>query len=78
MTDTIKAAATATAIVHHYVGSALLALEEFRLNSVNASGILMNPPTQLTHLRVAHDEIAKAIAAMEAAAWPSEADYHAL
>ena len=77
MTDTLKTAAAVTTATRAHISNVLLALEEFRLLGINSHGILMNPSAQLSDLRVAHEELGKAITIMQSTDWPSEADYNA-
>jgi hypothetical protein len=42
---------------------------------VNSLGILSNPSSRGSDLRIARDEIEKALQIIEATTWPTEADY---
>jgi hypothetical protein len=42
---------------------------------VNSLGILSNPSSRGSDLRIARDEIEKALQIIEATNWPTEADY---
>jgi hypothetical protein len=77
MTDTIKAAAHATAQILAETRDARLLLAG-DCSAVNALGILQQAEGYLTEMTAAREAIDRAIAIHVATNWPSSSDYHAL
>jgi hypothetical protein len=72
MTETSRPAAHATAIAGTHVGHAQMALEDYRRIGIDGQGMLMNPSMQIGNLRIALQEIARAISIIETTTWPTQ------
>jgi hypothetical protein len=63
--------AKVTRLVLEHVERADDAVKNFRDNVVSAEGVLTHPPLQAAALKVAHEELQKAIALIERTKWIS-------
>ncbi len=77
MTAKINAAeATTTRVEEHALRAAQLLKEGVDGQIIlNAYGIFIDPRKRRSELRIAREEIDKALALIEATSWPSDADY---
>ena len=73
--DTVQVAAAATAAVQQKIHAARGFLDEFR-GSSNALAVLMEPRNLRLSLIAAREQLDDAIAIMDAAKWPTDADYN--
>ena len=64
--------AKATIQVLTHVDRAHDAISEFRSDGINADGVLMRPLFQAASLKVAREELSKAIAIIERTKWGSQ------
>ena len=71
--DKIQTAANATDAVRQKVDLARHYLTESK--AVNAAGVLVSPTTHRRALLAAREKLDEAIALIEAANWPTDADY---
>ena len=59
----------ATSKVFAHVERARGALEDFRTDAINTEAVLARPPFQLAELKIAREELEKAIAIIERTRW---------
>ena len=72
MERTVERRAKVTRVVLEHVERADDAVQNFRDDAVNSEGILTHPSLQAAALKVAREELRKAIALIERTKWISE------
>lgn len=60
----------ATAHVSGYVERAEKAIKAYRKEGINRNGVLLHPLSQAASLKVAREELGKAVAIIESTEWP--------